>query len=96
MHSCLPPNTDPFFFDGEDLREIADERIIKAGLTLFKDHKVIECYQENDLLLATLLRGSSLRTAPRTCWWHSPACRSRRPGRPGEPAQFAGGRGLSL
>ncbi len=50
MYTCLPPNTDPFFFDGEDLREIADEQTIKAGLALFKDHQVIECDQENDLL----------------------------------------------
>ena len=50
MYTCLPPNADPFFFDGEDLREIADEATVKAGLTLFKDHQVIACDQESDLL----------------------------------------------
>jgi len=50
MYACLPPNVDPFFFDGEDLREIADEATVTAGLTMFKDHQVIACDQESDLL----------------------------------------------
>ncbi len=50
MYTCLPPNIDPFFFDGDDLREIADEQTLKDGLALFKDHQVIECDQDNDLL----------------------------------------------
>jgi len=50
MYACLPPNVDPFFYDGEDLREIADEATVTAGLTLFKDHQVIACDQESDLL----------------------------------------------
>jgi len=33
---------DPFFFDSEDLRSIASEQAIKEGLTIFREHRVLD------------------------------------------------------
>lgn len=50
MFTCKSPNSDPFFFDGDDLRGIAEEQTLQKGLALFKEHSVVEFDQEGDLL----------------------------------------------
>ena len=45
-----PIKQDPYFFDREDLQAIAPDETIRQGLTYYKDNRVIEVDQYQDLL----------------------------------------------
>ena len=45
---------DPYFFDREALRAIADEGIIREGLAYYKENRVIRIDQDQELLWATV------------------------------------------
>ncbi|MCB2181616.1 MAG: DEAD/DEAH box helicase [Desulfobulbaceae bacterium] len=51
-YSCMPFNDEPFFFDGDDVHKIADERTISLGLKCFKENRVLEIDQDEKSLWA--------------------------------------------
>lgn len=51
---CQPVNEDIFFFDREELQDVAHQKAIGRGLTLFKENRVLEIDQDEKRLWAVV------------------------------------------
>lgn len=51
-YTISAPNEDPFYFDREDLQNIAREQVIREGLAYFKEDRVMEIDQDASTLWA--------------------------------------------